>query len=99
MGVAPAVGALAADPRAELGLDPGALADTVGNIENLVALTSGQYTMGSLILMVSFGAHFAFLLYFLMTSTQLAPRYRLVPVMSSIVMLSAGLSLMQEFNL
>ncbi len=75
------------------------LADQVGNIENLVALTSGQYTMGSLILMVSFGAHFAFLLYFIMTSLQLAPRYRLVPIMSAIVMASAGLSLMQEFNL
>ena len=99
MGAAPAAGTLAASPAATMGVDPGTLADRVGNIENLVALTSGQYTMGSLILMVSFGAHFAFLLYFIMTSLQLAPRYRLVPIMSSIVMLSAGLSLMQEFNL
>ena len=74
-------------------------AEIVGNIENLVPLTSGQYTMGSLILMVSYGAHFAFILYFIMTSMQLAPRYRIVPIMSAIVMASAGLSLMREFNL
>ena len=71
----------------------------LGNIENLVPLTSGQYTMGSLILMVSYGAHFAFILYFIMSSFQLAPRYRIVPIMSAIVMASAGLSLMREFNL
>ncbi|GMN13752.1 bacteriorhodopsin [Altererythrobacter sp. MTPC7] len=70
----------------------------VGNIENLVTLTSGQYTTGSLILMVSYGAHFAFILYFLMTSMQLAPRYRIVPVLSAIVMASAGLSLLREFS-
>ena len=60
---------------------PDGAAAMVGNIENLVTLTSGQYTMGSLILMVSYGAHFAFILYFLMTSMQLAPRYRIVPIM------------------
>lgn len=74
------------------------LANQVGNIENLVTLTSGQYTMGSLILMVSYGAHFAFILYFLMTSMQLAPRYRVVPILSAVVMASAGLSLMREYT-
>ena len=78
---------------------PTGLQSLVGNIENLVALTSGQYTMGSLILMVSYGAHFAFILYFLMASTQLAPRYRIVPILSAVVMASAGLSLMREFSL
>ncbi|WP_249276462.1 bacteriorhodopsin [Sphingomonas baiyangensis] len=73
--------------------------DLVGNIENLVALTSGQYTLGSLILMVSYGAHFAFIVYFLMTSLTLAPRYRIVPILSAIVMASAGLSLLREFSL
>ena len=77
----------------------GALAERVGSIENLVPLTSGEYTTGSLILMVSYGAHFAFILYFLFASTQLAPRYRLVPIMSALVMASAGLSLMREFTL
>ena len=76
-----------------------ALAETVGSIENLVSLTAGQYTTGSLILMVSYGAHFAFIIYFLMTSLQLAPRYRVVPILSAVVMASAGLSLLREFSL
>lgn len=70
-----------------------------GSIENLVSLTSGQYTSGSLILMVSYGAHFAFILFFLMMSLQLAPRYRIVPILSAVVMASAGLSLLREFSL
>ena len=74
-------------------------AEMLGSIENLVTLTPGQYTIGSLILMVSYGAHFAFILYFLMTSMQLAPRYRVVPILSAVVMASAGLSLMREFSL
>ncbi len=74
-------------------------AEALGNIENIISLTAGQYTMGSLILMVSYGAHFAFILYFLMTSLQLAPRYRVVPILSAVVMASAGLSLMREFTL
>ena len=75
------------------------VADLVGNIENLVSLTAGQYTSGSLILMVSYGAHFAFLIYFVLMSFQLAPRYRIVPILSAIVMASAGLSLLREFSL
>ena len=70
-----------------------------GSIENLVSLTSGQYTSGSLILMVSYGAHFAFILFFIMMSLQLAPRYRIVPILSAVVMASAGLSLLREFSL
>ncbi|WP_120716351.1 bacteriorhodopsin [Tsuneonella amylolytica] len=76
-----------------------AAARQLGNIENLVPLTSGQYTMGSLILMVSYGAHFAFIIYFILTSFQLAPRYRVVPILSAVVMASAGLSLLREFSL
>ncbi|MAM37841.1 MAG: rhodopsin [Erythrobacter sp.] len=70
-----------------------------GSIENLVTLTTGQFTSGSLILMVSYGAHFAFILFFLVMSLQLAPRYRIVPILSAVVMASAGLSLLREFNL
>ena len=76
-----------------------ALADQLGNIENIVTLTTQQYTLGSLILMVSYGACFAFILFFLMNSQNLAPRYRLVPILSAVVMASAGLSLLQEFTL
>ena len=78
---------------------PPELASQFGSIENLVSLTAGQYTAGSLILMVSYGAHFAFILFFLMMAWQLAPRYRIVPIMSAVVMASAGLSLMREFSL
>ena len=76
-----------------------ALAGQLGNIENIVTLTTQQYALGSLLLMVSYGACFAFILYFLMSAQNLAPRYRLVPVLSAVVMASAGLSLFQEFNL
>ena len=86
-------------PTADTPLTTTSLADTLGSIENLVPLTAGEYTTGSLILMVSYGAHFAFILYFLWASTQLAPRYRIVPIMSALVMASAGLSLMREFSL
>lgn len=76
-----------------------ALAEQLGNIENIVTLTTQQYTLGSLILMVSYGTCFAFILFFLMSAQNLAPRYRLVPILSAVVMASAGLSLLQEFNL
>ena len=69
------------------------------NLPNIVALTDPQWTMGSLILMVSYGAHFAFILYFLMTSLQLAPRYRVVAVLSAVVMASAGLSFLREWSM
>ena len=69
------------------------------SIENYVALTSAQYELGSLILMVSYGAQFAFILFFLASATQLAPRYRIVPVLSAVVMLSSGLSLLREATL
>tara|TARA_B100000678_G_scaffold33138_1_gene24438 strand:- start:259 stop:1182 length:924 start_codon:yes stop_codon:yes gene_type:complete len=75
------------------------VSNQLGSIENIVTLTAQQYTLGSLILMVSYGACFAFILYFLMSSQRLAPRYRVVPVLSAVVMASAGLSLLQEFNL
>ena len=74
-------------------------ASLTGSIENLVPLTAGEYTTGSLILMVSYGAHLAFILYFLFAAMQVAPRYRLVPIMSALVMASAGLSLFREFTL
>ncbi|TCD04109.1 rhodopsin [Erythrobacteraceae bacterium CFH 75059] len=69
------------------------------SIENYVALTATQYELGSLILMVSYGAQFAFILFFLASATQLAPRYRIVPVLSAVVMLSSGLSLLREATL
>lgn len=69
------------------------------SIENYVALTAAQYELGSLILMLGYGAQFAFVLYFLYAATQLAPRYRVVAVLSAVVMLSSGLSLLREATL
>ena len=82
-----------------IGVPEGTALAELSNIENLVSLTAGQYTTGSLILMVSYGAHFAFILYFLASATQVAPRYRIVPLLSAVVMASAGLSLLREFSL
>ena len=69
------------------------------NLPNVVGLTDPQWTLGSLILMVSYGAHFAFIIYFVMTSMQLAPRYRVVAILSAVVMASAGLSLLREWSM
>tara|TARA_B100001179_G_scaffold204359_1_gene167047 strand:+ start:952 stop:1863 length:912 start_codon:yes stop_codon:yes gene_type:complete len=79
---------------------PVAQADAaLANIENIVTLTSQQYQLGALILMVSYAAFFAFILFFLMNTQNLAPRYRLVPILSAVVMACAGLTMLQEFML
>ena len=71
----------------------------LSGVANIVTLTSQQYQLVSLILMVSYGAFFAFVLFFAMSAQNLAPRYRLVPILSAVVMVSAGISLLQEFSL
>ena len=71
----------------------------LSSFANIVTLTSQQYQLVSLILMVSYGAFFAFVLFFAMSAQNLAPRYRLVPILSAVVMVSAGISLLQEFSL
>ena len=68
------------------------------NVENFTTLTHPQYQLVAVLLMVGYGAHLAFSVFFLATSTQVAPRYRLVPWMSAVVMLAAGLSLFREFS-
>ena len=69
------------------------------SIENYVALTAGQYNIGELVLVVSYSAQFAFVLYFLAAATQLTPRYRIVPMLSAVVMISSALSLYREASL
>ena len=71
----------------------------LSGVANIITLTSQQYQLVSLILMVSYGAFFAFVLFFAMSAQNLAPRYRLVPILSAVVMASAGISLLQEFSL
>lgn len=66
------------------------------NYENLFTYGPTEWTLFALILMISYGAHFAFAGYFVLASFQLAPRYRIVAWMSGVVMISAGLSLMRE---
>ncbi|MDA8708201.1 bacteriorhodopsin-like [Hellea sp.] len=73
--------------------------DILLNLPNVVPLSDVAWTLGSLSLMVSYGACFAFIIYFIMTSLQLAPRYKLVAILSAVVMASAGLSLMREWSM
>ena len=73
--------------------------DTYLNLPNFVPLSDVAWTLGSLTLMVSYGACFAFIIYFVMTSLQLAPRYKLVAILSAVVMASAGLSLFREWGM
>lgn len=70
--------------------------ETFLNLPNFVPLPDMYWVLGSLSLMVAYGACFAFAVYFVLTSLQLAPRYKLVAILSSVVMVSAGLSLMRE---
>ncbi len=73
--------------------------DTYLNLPNFVPLSDALWHLGSVGLMVSYGACFAFIVYFLMTSLQLAPRYKLVAILSAVVMASAGLSLFREWSM
>ena len=69
------------------------------NLPNFVPLSDPAWHLGSLSLMVAYGACFAFILYFVLTSLQLAPRYKLVAIISAVVMASAGLSLFREWSM
>ena len=69
------------------------------NLPNFVELSDPLYWLGSLSLTVAYGACFAFIIYFALTSLQLAPRYKLVAILSAVVMASAGLSLLKEAQL
>ncbi|MEE4209338.1 MAG: bacteriorhodopsin [Parvularcula sp.] len=68
------------------------------NIENFTTFPHPVYQLIAVLLMVGYGAHLAFSVYFLAASTQIAPRYRLVPWFSAVVMLAAGLSLLREYS-
>ena len=69
------------------------------NLPNFVELSDPAWHLGSLSLMVAYGACFAFIIYFILTSLQLAPRYKLVAIISAVVMASAGLSLFREWSM
>ena len=60
------------------------------NIESLYTYTVGQYEAVDHLLSMGVGAHFAALVFFLLTSRFIAPRYRTATALSCIVMVSAG---------
>ena len=70
--------------------------ETLLNLPNFVPLPDMYWVLGSLSLTVAYAACFGFAVYFILTSLALAPRYKLVAILSSVVMVSAGLSLMRE---
>ena len=69
------------------------------NIENLYTYTIGQYEAIHHLFRMGVGAHFAALVFFFLTSSFVAPRYRTATALSCIVMVSAGLILNGQSNL
>ncbi len=62
----------------------------MSNIESLFTYTATQYEMVDHFLSMGVGAHFAALIFFILTSRFVAPRYRTATALSCIVMVSAG---------
>ncbi|WP_116105265.1 bacteriorhodopsin [Lewinella sp. IMCC34191] len=60
------------------------------NIESLFIYTPSQYEAVDHLLSMGVGAHFAALIFFILTSRFIAPRYRTATALSCIVMVSAG---------
>ena len=60
------------------------------NIESLYQYSVGQYEAVDHLLSMGVGAHFAALVFFILTSRFIAPRYRTATALSCIVMVSAG---------
>ena len=62
----------------------------MSNIESLYTYTVAQYEAVDHFLAMGVGAHFAALLFFILISRFIAPRYRVATALSCIVMVSAG---------
>ncbi|MGB3802014.1 MAG: bacteriorhodopsin [Lewinella sp.] len=60
------------------------------NIESLFSYSPSQYEAVDHLLSMGVGAHFAALIFFILTSRFIAPRYRTATALSCIVMVSAG---------
>ena len=69
------------------------------NIESLFSYTVGQYEAVDHLLSMGVGAHFAGLIFFILTSRFIAPRYRTATALSCIVMVSAGFILYGQSGL
>jgi bacteriorhodopsin len=66
------------------------------NLENLLTYSPIQYQIVAHILVLGFAAQAAGLVYFLTTTKDLAPRYRIASILGSIVMVSAFLLLLAQ---
>jgi len=66
------------------------------NIENLFDYTAGQFEAIDHLLTMGVGAHLAALVFFLVMSQFVAPKYRVATALSCIVMVSAGLILVSQ---
>jgi bacteriorhodopsin len=69
------------------------------NIENLFDYTIGQFELIDHLLTMGVGAHFAALVFFLVVSQFVAPKYRIATALSCIVMVSAGLILNSQTSM
>ena len=65
----------------------------MNNIENLFDYTVGQFEFIDHLFTMGVGVHFAALVFFLVVSQFVAPKYRIATALSCIVMVSAGLIL------
>jgi len=69
------------------------------NIENLFDYTVGQFEAIDHLLTMGVGAHLAALVFFLVLSQFIAPKYRVATALSCIVMVSAGLILVSQASM
>ncbi|MFI8378323.1 bacteriorhodopsin [Leeuwenhoekiella sp. NPDC079379] len=69
------------------------------NIENLFEYSVGQFEAIDHLLTMGVGAHLAALVFFLIMSQFVAPKYRVATALSCIVMVSAGLILVSQAGL
>jgi len=69
------------------------------NIENLFDYSIGQFELIDHLLTMGVGAHLAALVFFIILSQFVAPRYRAATALSCIVMVSAGLILVSQSSM
>ena len=69
------------------------------NIENLYSYTVGQFEAVDHLLTMGVGAHIAALVFFIIVSRFVAPKYRVATALSCVVMVSAGLILFSQAQL
>ncbi len=69
------------------------------NIDNLFDYTPGQFEFVDHILTMGVGAHLATLIFFLVISQFVAPKYRVATALSCLVMVSSGLILISQANM